>query len=95
MKITKRQLRRIIREEKEALLSEGIEVRSELADYTEFLTMVTTDKLAAIEWLKERQRQTQQYGKTLTDEHYEEIVGITITRLYGMLRDLKYGLGLQ
>lgn len=94
MKITKRQLKRIIREERESLLAEGIAVRPELADYTEFLMMATTDRSAAVEWLKEQQRQTPQYGKDLTDEQYEQIVGITITSLYSMLRRLKYGLGL-
>lgn len=94
MKITKRQLKRIIKEEKEALLAEQAAARPELVDYTDFLVLATTDRAAAVEWLKEfsKRRTGSPSHPEYTDEHYEHIVGVTITSLNGLLRNLQYAL---
>ena len=91
MKITKRQLKKIIKEEKLALLSESqrLGVSPELIDYGEFIKLVVTDRSAAINWLKQSSQLS-----SISDEEYDQIVGITLTRLRSMLRDLEYFLGI-
>ena len=91
MKISKRQLKKIIREEKLALLSESqrLSVSPELIDYGEFIKLAVTDRSAAINWLKQSSQLS-----SISDEEYDQIVGITLTRLRSMLRDLEYFLGI-
>jgi hypothetical protein len=53
MKITKRQLKQIIKEEKTKLLKEyGQGEIYDLPDYAEFLMLAVTDEAAAIEWVR-------------------------------------------
>ena len=89
MKISKTQLRRIIKEEKKALLFEQLGVNPELDDYTDFLKLVATDRAGAISWLKEY-TQRDPNATLMSDAQYDKIVGITSTRLLSMLRDLEY-----
>ncbi len=52
MKITKRQLKQIIKEEKAKLLKEQTGEIYDLPDYAEFLMLAVTDEPAAIEWVR-------------------------------------------
>ena len=53
MKITRRQLKQIIKEEKTKLLKEYQKGEIyDLPDYAEFLMLAVTDEPAAIEWLR-------------------------------------------
>ena len=53
MKITKRQLKQIIKEEKTKLLKEYQQGEIyDLPDYAEFLMLAVTDAAAAIEWVR-------------------------------------------
>jgi len=53
MKITKRQLKHIIKEEKAKLLKEQTGEIYDLPDYAEFMMLAVTDEDAAIDWLYE------------------------------------------
>ena len=52
MKLTKKQLKHIIKEEKAKLLKERKDELYDLPDYAEFLMLAVTDEPAAIEWLR-------------------------------------------
>ena len=52
MKLAKRQLKHIIKEEKAKLLKEQTGEVYDLPDYAEFLMLAVTDEPAAIEWLR-------------------------------------------
>ena len=52
MKLTKKQLKHIIKEEKAKLLKEQTGEVYDLPDYAEFLMLAVTDEPAAIEWLR-------------------------------------------
>lgn len=51
MKLTKKQLKHIIKEEKAKLLKERKDELYDLPDYAEFLMLAVTDEDAAIDWL--------------------------------------------
>ena len=51
MKLTKKQLKHIIKEEKAKLLKERTDELYDLPDYAEFLMLAVTDEDAAIDWL--------------------------------------------
>lgn len=51
MKLTKKQLKQIIKEERSKLLKEQADELYDLPDYAEFLMLAVTDEDAAIDWL--------------------------------------------
>ena len=52
MKLTKKQLKQVIKEEKAKLLKERTDELYDLPDFAEFMMLAVTDEAAAIEWLR-------------------------------------------
>ena len=91
MKITRRQLRQIIKEEKAKLLKEQTGEIYDLPDFAEFMMLAVTDEAAAIEWLRgfiDRQGSQRFQG----EEEMQSWVDAAKSTVRSMAEDLKYSL---
>ena len=91
MKLTKRQLKHIIKEEKAKLLKEQTGEIYDLPDFAEFMMLAVTDEAAAIEWVRgfiDRQGPNRFYD----EEEMQSWVDAAKSAVRNLAEDLRYSL---
>lgn len=91
MKLTKKQLKQIIKEEKAKLLKEQTGEIYDLPDFAEFMMLAVTDEAAAIEWLRGF---IDRHGpnRFQDQEEMQSWVDAAKSTVLSMAEDLKYSL---